>query len=322
MKNRATIAMCLACVTFTLSGEAGKANKFVVTKDYGDGFLRVQKSKSDVSFSQFRQPRLWGNTSCSVDGYRVMKVGNKDAKPYNKTSVSHNWLVDPKKVTLSDAPASLKNSRKAKLAAACTAGHSAVRIPLQESGACLCNKSAFCGGKVDVKSTTRWIPFAMECMGYTRTKKPLFLFKHKNNVSGRGVWVYNADAGGDLMLKSREAKNHPRVRVEAQIWAGPGSGGRRALYKWSMTAPDGVRETLAAHPKTTSFLQGRGYKRGARVGFIDTAAGSGRTALYLYFNAKTQDVATVASTQSVNGLESQGYKLVREEGFVQVIPNL
>lgn len=325
MKRQPLLGMCLAVLSYGLVSEAGGVNKFVATWDHGDGFLRVQKTRSDTLLSDFRMPKLTGVTTCKADGWRVMSTGPKEAPrdsngKYVKNEYAHQWDVATARLTLADQPASTTSHRKSKIDQACAAGHAAVMVPIKESGSCK-NEHGVIPGGMDYFYSTRSIPFGLECIGYATSKQPIYLFRHNRKIASKMTAVFNADAGGKSMLASREAKQQSRQSVEGQLWT-QGGAGMRAIYRMTQSAPDGLRETLASHPTTVANLERRGYKKAGVAGYVKTSGGAGTMPLYSYFLASSQDAATVAMTDSVKMLTDRGYELTRVEGYVATIPNL
>lgn len=325
MKKQPLLGMCLAVLSYGLVSEAGGVNGFVVNWDHGDGFLRVQKTRSATLLSDFRMPKVKGVTTCKADGWRVMTTGPKEAPrdssgKYTKNEYAHLWDVATARVTLAEGPSSAQSARTTQIDQACAAGHAAVMITIKESGSCKNEYGAIPGG-MDYFNSKRTIPFGLECIGYAVTKQPIYLFRHNRKIASKMTAVFNADAGGKSMLASREAKQQQRQSVEGQIWTNGGAG-MRAIFRMTQSLPDGLRETLASHPTTISNLERRGYQKAGVAGYVKSAAGAGTIPLYSYFLASSQDAATVAMTDSVKMLVDRGYELTRVEGYVAMIPNL
>lgn len=323
MKKKLVTMALLATTCVAVNSSAGGSNSFSLTSDYGDGWLRVQKVGSGVTFGNYRMPKLTGVAQCRADGYRVMKIGPKDTKPYTQTQVKASWTLKPSSLFLAGAPVSARKSREAAFAAACEAKHSAVDISVRQAGLCLCNNSAFCGGNIEVKQSTRTLSFGLECTGYGNPdKRPLYLFKHYGTVAGKKQPMWHMLPVTGKSLAVRESKGDVRAGIEGQVWIYSKGNERRALWELEKTSDGVVRRTIASHPTTIQNLVAKGYKKLAVVGQIDKNPGPGRIPLYSYFLWQTQDPATVATKRSIDGLKSRGYKLVRTEGYVLPLPRL
>lgn len=316
-------AMFTATMAVGLTSHAGGVSIFHLSYDYGDGFIRVQKTSTSTSLDEVRMPSMKGTTTCKSDGWRVMRVGPLDAKPYERTVVSHSWTAPASAVTFSGLPRSARDARKKKLAAACSAKHAAVKIGVQQAGMCICNKSALCGGKMEVKKHQRLIDFAIDCQGFgTPTKKALWMLKYYNTYSGKKQPVWRSltlDVAG--LANIEKGSHYTRAGVDGQIHTQSGSG-RKALYSFTRGGTEGLFATVAADANTIAELKGAGFKQGKVLGYIDGSPGTGRTPLYSYYRSATKDWVVAAETRSVNAFKGMGYTLKRVEGYVMTVPNL
>ena len=93
-----------------------------------------------------------------------------------------------------------------------------------------------------------------------------------------------------------------------------GSDKIELLLFWNGTEGDNAVATIAEK----SELERMGYVQVRSEGFIWRNAQAGRLALKLYYSATNKDYTLVSSSEGENYLNNQGYRFVKNIGFVQI----